>query len=68
MLILNYPSKKVLKEHVGKPLSYRETSILGNEYKSDGKLTGCNRPHLTGFKREFFASVTMENDLISKVS
>jgi hypothetical protein len=27
----------------------------------------CNRPHLTGYKREFFASVVMENGLIKAV-
>jgi hypothetical protein len=30
-------------------------------------LYGCNRPHLTGHKREFFANVIMKNGLIEKV-
>ena len=68
MLILNYPSKKELKQQVGKPLLYTETSIFGLEYQPDGKFAGCNRPHLTGFKREFFASVTMKGGLIAKVT
>ena len=55
MLVLHYPSKKVLKENIGKRLNYTETSLFGAEYVSTGKLVGCNRPHLTGFKREFFA-------------
>lgn len=67
MLIFNYPSKKVLKENVGKPLDYIETSMFGDEYKPDGTLTGANRPHITGHKREFFARVTMNNGLITKV-
>ena len=32
MLVFNYPSKKVLKENIGKPLRYKETSMFGAEY------------------------------------
>tara|TARA_R100001244_G_scaffold40776_1_gene36646 strand:+ start:363 stop:572 length:210 start_codon:yes stop_codon:yes gene_type:complete len=65
MLIFNYPSKKYIKENcIGKTLNYQETSLFGLEYRSTGELIGCNRPHITGHKREFFASVTLENDLI----
>jgi hypothetical protein len=67
MLIFDYPSKKALKESIGQPLSYRETSIFGLEFVSNGTLTGCNRPHLTGHKREFFAQVEMTDGKISKV-
>ena len=67
MLVFDYPSKKVLKENVGKRLRYHETSLFGPEYKMNGTLTGCNRPHLTGHKREFFANVTMVNGLIKSV-
>jgi hypothetical protein len=67
MIVFNYPSKKVLKENIGKPLSYIETSIFGPEYRSDGMLTGANRPHITGIGREFFANVVMENGLIKSV-
>ena len=67
MMIFNYPSKKLLKENVGKSLRYTETSLFGAEYRENGTLTGCNRPHLTGYKREFFANVTMENGLIKSV-
>ena len=67
MIVFVYPSKKVLKENVGKPLRYRETSIFGPEYRSDGMLTGANRPHITGMGREFFATVLMENGLIKAV-
>ena len=66
-LVVNYPSKKNLKENVGKRLSYTETSIFGNEYKSNGLLTVANRPHITGLGREFFAQVTIENDINVKV-
>lgn len=67
MLILNYESKKALKECIGQPLKYTETSMFGPEYRDNGDLTGCNRPHLTGYKREFFASVTMVDGKIAKV-
>ena len=68
MIILNYESKKVLKTKIGQPLRYTETSLFGAEYVDDGKLVGCNRPHLTGYKREFFAEVTMRDGKIAKVS
>ena len=65
MLIFDYPSKKHMKENcIGKTLNYIETSIHGLEYRGTGKLIGCNRPHITGQKREFFAEVTLKNDLI----
>jgi hypothetical protein len=68
MMLLLYPSKKELKASIGKPLKYRETSAFGPEYKSNGQFTGANRPSITGMGREFFATVTMENDLIKSVS
>lgn len=67
MLVFNYPSKKVLKECIGRPLNYIETSMFGAEYRDNGVLTGANRPHMTGMGREFFANVTMENGLIKAV-
>lgn len=67
MIIFAYPSKKDLKASIGKPLRYIETSLFGPEYQENGTLTGANRPHITGLGREFFARVTMENGLISKV-
>jgi hypothetical protein len=67
MLVFNYESKKALKESIGKPLRYIETSIFGAEYQDNGILTGANRPHITGKGREFFANVTMENGLIKGV-
>ena len=68
MMILNYNSKKQLKENIGKNLNYKETSLFGNEYKSNGSFCGSNRPQLTSNGgREFFAEVTMKNDLIAQV-
>ena len=68
MIVFVYPSKKVMKENIGKPLRYIETSMFGAEYVSNGKLVGANRPHITGIGREFFAEIEMENGLIKKVS
>jgi hypothetical protein len=62
MIVFNYPSKKALKENVGQPLQYID------EYRRDGQLTGANRPHITGRGREFFATVTMRDGKIAKVS
>ena len=67
MIIFNYESKKQLKENIGKPLKYIETSLFGPEYKRDGLITGANRPHITGKGREFFANVIMKDGLIQSV-
>ena len=67
MLVFNYESKKVLKESIGKPLRYIETSMFGAEYRDNGTLTGANRPHITRKGREFFATVLMEDGLIKAV-
>ena len=69
MLIFNYSSKKELKANIGKKLNYTETSIFVAEYKSNGILVGSNRPHVTSNSgREFFAEVTLKNNLIVKVN
>lgn len=67
MLIAKYPSKKDCKENIGKPFRYIETSMFGEEYKNNGTLTVCNRPHITRIGREWFGQVTLENGLIRKV-
>ena len=67
MLIANYPSKKVCRENIGKPLRYIETSMFGSEYHDNGVLTVANRPHITHNGREWFGQVTMANGLIVKV-
>ena len=75
MMIVNYKSKKELIKNIGKPLEYTETSLFGSEYKSNGKFTACNRPSINTVlinrgilkAREFFTTITMENDLIKKV-
>ena len=74
MMILNYKSKKELKENIGKELDYTETSMFGEEFKADGTFCGCNRPYSPEYPkfdqrkgREFFAQITMENGVIAKV-
>ena len=74
MMILNYKSKKELRENIGKELDYTETSMFGNEFKENGTFCGCNRPYSPEYPkfeqrkgREFFASITMENGKIKKV-
>ena len=66
-LIARYPSKKACKEAIGQQLKFTETSMFGSEYKSNGDITVCNRPHITKLGREWFGIVTMENDLIKNV-
>lgn len=63
MLTFHYKTKKELKENIGKPLMYSETSFFGPEYKEDGVLTGTNHP-----KRSWFANVTMKGGKIAKVN
>ena len=66
-MIAVYPSKKELKENVGKRLKYIETSMFGPEYRENGILTVANRPHITRIGREFFAQVVMKDGLIVSV-
>ena len=75
MIIVNYKSKKDLKNEIGKKLDYTETSMFGNEYKSNGTFSACNRPSINSVlinrgilrAREFFTTITIENDLIKSV-
>ena len=68
MLFTGYTSKKELKAAIGTRLVYQETSMFGPEYVSNGVFDGAHRPRVTGLKgREFFAKVTMQNDLIVAV-
>ena len=61
MIQLLYETKKQLKENVGKELEYIETSFFGEEYKSTGTITGCNK------KRSWFANVIMQDDKIIQI-
>jgi len=65
MMGASYPTKKVLKESIGKPLRYVETSMFGEEYKPNG--TFCVVGPDPYRNRKWYAEVTMENGLIKKV-
>lgn len=64
MLAALYKTKKALKESVGKPLVFKETSLLEPEYKRNGTFAVVG-PSPT--QRKWYAEVTMENGLIKKV-
>jgi hypothetical protein len=65
MMAASYKTKKELKLAVGQELRYIETSFFGTEFKSNGTFCVVG-PSPT--QRKWFASVTMENGLIKKVS
>ena len=61
MIELCYETKKELRNNIGSELDYNETSFFGEEYKSTGTITGCNK------KRSWFANVVMQDDKIIQV-
>jgi len=64
MLVARYKTKKALKESIGQRLRYEETSMMGSEFRPNGIL------HVVGpgaYDRKWYAMVTMENRLITKV-
>ena len=63
MLQAFYPTKKALKESIGKQLNYRETSMFGLEFTPNGKFCVADGSP----SRKWFAEVWMENGLIAKV-
>jgi len=66
MLLTGYKSKKELKASVGKALSYQETSMFGAEFTPNGKFAVVGPdPHNN---RKWYASVTMVDGLIAKVT
>ena len=64
MIQAHYPSKKALKESIGKPLKYNETSIFGEEYNPDSHF--CVADYSPS--RKWFATVYMKDGLINKVT
>lgn len=64
MMGASYKTKKELKEHIGKPLRYIETSMFGDEYKDTGSFCVVG-PSPTS--RKWFAEVTMQDGLIKAV-
>lgn len=64
MLVATYKHKKDLKVSIGQPLRYEETSFFGAEYKSTGTFAVVGS---SAYKRDWYATVTMENDKIKEV-
>ena len=65
MMGANYKTKKALKECVGQELRYVETSYFGPEYKDNGTFCVVGP---SPYVRKWFASVTMKDGLIAKVT
>ncbi len=65
MMSASYKTKKLLKENIGKPLLYVETSMFGPEYTDNGKFAVVGP---SPYQRKWYAQVTMVDGLISKVS
>jgi len=65
MMAANYPFKKSLKEAIGQPLRYTETSIFGAEYLDNGTFAVVGPG---AYDRKWYAKVTMKDGLIDKVS
>jgi hypothetical protein len=65
MMGASYKTKKALKESIGQPLRYVETSAFGAEYKANGKFCVVGP---SPYERKWFAEVTMHEGLIAKVS
>jgi hypothetical protein len=66
MLGAAYKTKKALKDSVGQPLRYIETSFFGLEFKENGTFAVVGPDPYRN--RKWYAQVTMENGLIKKVS
>jgi hypothetical protein len=59
---VHYKTKKDLKNNIGQELDYTETNIFKDEYTPNGIVIGCD------LNRKFFAKITIENNIIKKVS
>ena len=64
MIQAHYASKKALKESIGKPLRYNETSMFGEEYNPNSHFVVADYSP----KRKWFATVYMADGLIKKVT
>lgn len=77
MMVAVYPTKKKLKESVGKVLNYREVEVVNpsewlwvpvsvteQKFTTDGRIVvvGPNE-----YNRKWYAEVTMEHGLIKRV-
>ena len=64
MMAALYPTKKILKTKIGKPLRYQETSMFGPEFKENGSFCVVGP---SPYERKWYATVTMKDGLIAKV-
>lgn len=64
MMGARYKTKKELKQAVGQPLRYIETSLFGLEYTETGKFCVVGP---SPYDRRWFAEVTMKDGLIERV-
>lgn len=64
MLVAIYKTKKDLKAAKGKLLRYEETSAFGEEYKPNGTLAVVGPG---AYQRKWYARVTLQDDLITRV-
>jgi hypothetical protein len=65
MMSASYKTKKDLKLAVGKPLRYTETSMFGAEYRENGTFCVVGP---SAYERKWYASVTMKDGKIARVS
>ncbi|MAH50751.1 hypothetical protein CMI37_33340 [Candidatus Pacearchaeota archaeon] len=64
MMAASYPTKKNMREHIGQPLRYVETSLFGEEYHGDGVYAVVGP---APYVRKWYAQVTVKNGVIAKV-
>jgi hypothetical protein len=65
MMGASYKTKKSLKENIGKPLRYIETSMFGSEYSNNGKFCVVGP---SPYERKWYANVTVKDGIIIKVT
>jgi len=65
MMAALYRTKKHLKQSIGQPFRFEETSLFGPEYKGDGVYTVVGPG---AYDRKWYATVTVKDGLISKVN
>jgi hypothetical protein len=65
MIVAFYKTKAELKAAVGEPLRYGETSIFGREFDPNGRFAVVGPSE---YKRKWYATVTMINGRIAKVT
>jgi hypothetical protein len=64
MMSASYPTKKALRESIGKRLQYVETSLFGEEFTPNGKFCVVGpSPYI----RKWYAMVTMKDGVITAV-